>query len=78
MKWLAQRGARDGILVNGVAPASVVTPMMAGRPVDTGRIPLGRMAQPEEVAGPIAFLCAPASSYMTGTILDVNGGIYSA
>ena len=78
VKWLAQRGAPEGVLVNGVAPASVRTPMMDGQSVDLARIPLGRMAEPHEVAGPIAFLCAPASSYMTGTILDVNGGVHMA
>jgi 3-oxoacyl-[acyl-carrier protein] reductase len=78
VKWLARHGAPGNILVNAVAPASVRTPMMDGQPVDLTRIPLGRMAEPEEVAGPIAFLCSPAASYMTGTILDVNGGVYMA
>ena len=78
VKWLSRQGAPDGILVNGVAPASVKTPMMEGRPVDLSRIPLHRMATADEVAGPIAFLCVPASSYMTGTILDVNGGVFAA
>ena len=77
VRWLARQGAPHGILVNGVAPASVATPMMNGRAVDLSAIPLGRMATPEEIAGPIAFLCMPASSYMTGTILDVNGGVYA-
>ena len=77
VKWLARQGAPYGVLVNAVAPASVATPMMEGRSVDLDGIPLGRMATVEEVAGPIAFLCAPASGYMTGTILDVNGGIYA-
>lgn len=75
VKWLAQQGAPDGILVNGVAPASTATPMMKGQSVDLGRIPLGRMSSPEEVAWPIAFLCCDAASYMCGTILDVNGGV---
>jgi len=78
VKWLAQRGGRDKVLVNGVAPASVRTPMMQGRPVDLGRIPLGPMAEPDEVAWPIAFLCSRACSYITGTVLDVNGGVYMA
>jgi NAD(P)-dependent dehydrogenase (short-subunit alcohol dehydrogenase family) len=76
VKWLARQGAPDDILVNAVAPASIRTPMMEGQPVDVGKIPLGRMGEPEEVAGPVAFLCSPAASYMTGTILDVNGGVY--
>jgi NAD(P)-dependent dehydrogenase (short-subunit alcohol dehydrogenase family) len=76
VKWLAQRGGPDNILVNGIAPASTVTPMMEGQKVDLQRIPLRRMAQPDEVAWPIAFLCSEAASYVCGTILDVNGGVY--
>ena len=73
---MAQRGGPLNILVNGVAPASTATPMMEGRPVDLERIPLRRMSQPEEIAWPTAFLCSDAASYMCGTILDVNGGVY--
>jgi len=78
VKWLAQRGGPDNVLVNGVAPASTATPMMEGRPVDVQRIPLRRMSRPEEVAWPIAFLCSDAASYVTGTVIDVNGGVYMA
>jgi NAD(P)-dependent dehydrogenase (short-subunit alcohol dehydrogenase family) len=76
VKWLARRAAPSGVVVNGIAPASVRTPMMADQPVDLARIPVGRMAEPEEVAWPIAFLCSPAASYVCGTILDVNGGVW--
>ena len=75
VKWLARRYGPAGILVNAVAPASVRTPMMRGQNIDLARIPLSRMAEPEEVAGPIVFLCSPASSYVTGVVLDVNGGV---
>jgi len=76
VKWLARRVASQGILVNGVAPASVATPMMRDRPVDLERIPLGRKAEAHEIAWPIAFLCSDAASYICGTVLDVNGGVY--
>ncbi len=49
---------------------------MAGKPVDLERIPLARMAQAEEIAAPIAFPCSFAASYICGTLLDVNGGVY--
>jgi NAD(P)-dependent dehydrogenase (short-subunit alcohol dehydrogenase family) len=39
-------------------------------------IPLGRKGRTEEIAWPIAFLCSPAASYITGAVLDVNGGVY--
>lgn len=42
----------------------------------TVAIPLGRVAEPVEIAWPIAFLCSDAASYITGSILDVNGGIF--
>jgi NAD(P)-dependent dehydrogenase (short-subunit alcohol dehydrogenase family) len=76
VKWLAQRGGPHNVLVNGVAPASTETPMIAGQPVDLSRIPLGRKAAPEEVAWPIAFLCSDAASYVCGAVLDVNGGVH--
>ena len=76
VKWLAQRGGPDNVLVNGVAPASTETPMIAGQPVDLSRIPLRRRSQPEEIAWPIAFLCSEAASYITGAMLDVNGGVF--
>ncbi len=78
VRWLARQGAPGGVLVNGVAPASVRTPMMQGQPVDLTRVPLGRMAEPEEVAWPIAFLCSRAASFVTGVILDINGGVLMA
>ncbi len=75
VKWLAQRGGPQNVLVNGIAPASTETAMIAGQPVDLTRIPLRRKSEPEEIAWPIAFLCSPAASYVCGTVLDVNGGV---
>jgi 3-oxoacyl-[acyl-carrier protein] reductase len=49
---------------------------MHNKPVDLARIPLGRKAQATEIAWPIAFLCSDAASYVCGTVLDVNGGVY--
>jgi NAD(P)-dependent dehydrogenase (short-subunit alcohol dehydrogenase family) len=76
VKWLARQAAPHNIVVNGIAPASVETAMMKDRPVDLERIPLGRKAKAEEIAWPIAFLCSEAASYVCGTVLDVNGGVY--
>jgi NAD(P)-dependent dehydrogenase (short-subunit alcohol dehydrogenase family) len=78
VKWLARQVGPNKILVNGVAPASIETPMMRKRPVDLERIPLGRMGRADEIAWPIAFLCSNAASYICGTVIDVNGGVYMA
>lgn len=76
VKWLARKAAPDGVLVNAIAPGATASAMTEGQPFDTGSIPLKRMARPEEIAWPIAFLCSDAASYMTGTVLDVNGGVF--
>ena len=76
VKWLARQVAPQNVIVNGVAPASIETPMMSDRSVDLDRIPLGRMGKPEEIAWPIAFLCSDAASYVCGAVIDVNGGVY--
>lgn len=74
--WLAQRAAPQGVLVNGVAPGPVASAMTATTPYDNSKYPLGRIGRPDEIAWPVAFLCSPAASYVSGTILDVNGGLF--
>jgi NAD(P)-dependent dehydrogenase (short-subunit alcohol dehydrogenase family) len=76
VKWLAKRGAPHGVLVNGIAPGPIETAMTRGQAFDLARIPLGRMGAADEIAWPIAFLCSPAAGYITGAVLDVNGGLY--
>lgn len=39
-------------------------------------LPMGRIADPEEIAWPLAFLCSPAASYISGAVLGVNGGLF--
>ncbi|MFD4249427.1 SDR family NAD(P)-dependent oxidoreductase [Amycolatopsis thermoflava] len=74
VKWLAKTEAAHGITANGVAPGVVDTEMVAGRGYRPDYCPLGRLAQPEEIARVAAFLASPAASYMTGAVVDVNGG----
>ena len=74
--WLAQRAAPQGVLVNGIAPGPIATPMTATTPYPKDRYPLGRIGEPEEIAWPAAFLCSPAASYFSASILDVNGGLF--
>ena len=75
VKWLSRQGIKRGVLVNAVAPGPVETAMTTGFNA-AGMLPLGRLGRPEELAWPIAFLCSPAASYLSGAILDVNGGAF--
>ena len=77
---LAKEGAAAGIRVNAVAPGFTDTDMFrsmdaAARQRLTAQIPLGRVGEPEEVARAIRFLATDESSYITGQILAIDGGI---
>lgn len=74
VKWLAKTEAPHGIHANGVAPGVVDTEMISGLGYQPDYCPLGRLARPEEIARVAAFLATPAASYLTGTVVDVNGG----
>ncbi len=78
---LAVEWAEDGIRVNAVAPWYIRTRRTSGALADADyldevleRTPLGRIGEPEEVAGAVAFLCLPAASYVTGECIAVDGG----
>jgi len=75
---LASEVARLGIRVNVVAPGLIETDMIANAPKDyiKAMIPMARIGRPEEVAKVVSFLCSDASSYVTGQILSVNGGMF--
>jgi 3-oxoacyl-[acyl-carrier protein] reductase len=77
---LAQEMAGRNILVNSVAPGFIDTDMTGELPADVkerimGNIPLGRIGRPEEIADVVAFL-ATRGSYITGSVVHVNGGLY--
>jgi Tropinone reductase 1 len=82
-RGLACEWATWGIRVNAVTPWMTMTPMLeaavASDPSALDKVrewtPIGRLAAPEEIAGPIVFLCMPASSYMTGQVVGVDGGL---
>jgi NAD(P)-dependent dehydrogenase (short-subunit alcohol dehydrogenase family) len=83
-KSLAVAWARDGIRVNAVAPGWIATPLTQALQDDPersshllARTPFARWGLPEEIAGPVLFLCSDAASFMTGAIVPVDGG-YSA
>ena len=79
VKSLASELGPRGIRVNGVAPGWVETDMSeaaiaARRAEILAGIPLGRIAEPDDIAGPIAFLCSDLARHVHGEILNVNGG----
>eukprot|EP00056_Hartaetosiga_gracilis_P021770 m.26277 g.26277 ORF g.26277 m.26277 type:complete len:596 (+) comp9256_c0_seq1:25-1812(+) len=78
--WACEWG-KDGIRVNCVAPWYIRTPLVQGvlgnkEYMDNvlDRTPAGRIGEPSEVAGPVVFLCMPASSFITGQSISVDGG----
>jgi len=75
VKWLSRNAVGRGVLINAVAPGPVETPMTRGFNLGP-TLPMGRIGRPEELAWPIAFLCTAAASYLSGAILDVNGGAF--
>jgi len=81
VKGLSSELAPHHIYVNSVAPGWVDTDMSRPALEDpkiapgiVGKIPLGRVGTPDEIAGPILFLCTPHAGFITGEVFNVNGG----
>ncbi len=80
-KTVAREFAQRGININAIAPGYIQTPMTEVLPEKVKEelmrlIPMGRLGQPEDVAQAVLFLVSEASNYVTGQVLNVNGGIY--
>jgi 3-oxoacyl-[acyl-carrier protein] reductase len=80
-KTIAREFAQRGINVNAIAPGYIETPMTEALPEKAKEelkrvIPMERLGRPEDVAEAVLFLVSEASSYITGQVLNVNGGIY--
>ncbi|GAA3860812.1 SDR family NAD(P)-dependent oxidoreductase [Leifsonia kafniensis] len=77
---LALEGARDGVTVNAIAPGLIETPMLASmndaaRDVLTRKVPMRHTGDPSDIAEGAAFLASEAAGYVTGVVLDIDGGI---
>src|SRR5688572_12846351 len=79
---LAREAAPHGVTVNAIAPAYVKTPMVTEQLNEAqqrqilAQIPVGRFCEPEEFAHAVCFLASPLSGFITGEVLDVNGGLH--
>jgi NAD(P)-dependent dehydrogenase (short-subunit alcohol dehydrogenase family) len=80
-RGLAAELAPDGVRVNAIAPGIIATAMTEVTRADPKRlesflahVPMKRVGQPEELVGPVVFLCSDAASYVTGAVLPVDGG----
>lgn len=76
VKWMARTEAKNNVAVNAVAPGAIETDMIAGKGYSGDYCPLGRLGTAQDVAAVVAFLASPGAAYMTGSIVDVNGGFY--
>ncbi len=78
---LAKEFAGKGITVNAVAPGFIETDMLKAVPKEVmekilAQIPLGRLGKASEVAGAVAYLVSENGNYITGQVIDINGGLY--
>jgi NAD(P)-dependent dehydrogenase (short-subunit alcohol dehydrogenase family) len=83
VKTLAREFSRKGITVNAVAPGYIETDMLSSVPENAlaaicQMTPIGRLGKPEEVAEAVRFLALPGASYITGEVVNVNGGMFMA
>jgi acetoacetyl-CoA reductase len=79
-KTLAREYARKGVTVNAIAPGFVKTRMLDGVPDKAmatvlDMTPIGRLGEPTEIAAGVVYLASPSAGFITGHVLDINGGL---
>jgi acetoacetyl-CoA reductase len=82
-KALAQEVVRKGVTVNTISPGYVATDMVMAiraevRDQIVATIPMGRLAQPDEIAGLVSYLASEDAGYITGANISINGGLHMA
>jgi NAD(P)-dependent dehydrogenase (short-subunit alcohol dehydrogenase family) len=75
-KSIAFEYAAAGITANALAPALIDTEMISAMPDLHARVPIGRLGTVQDVADVVAFLCSAHAGYITGEVMDVNGGFF--
>ena len=73
-KSIATEYAAYGITSNALAPALINTDMVAGIADLAGRIPVGRLGEPADIAAAVVFLASEEAGFITGEVMDINGG----
>jgi NAD(P)-dependent dehydrogenase (short-subunit alcohol dehydrogenase family) len=79
-KTLAREYARKGVTVNAIAPGFIKTRMLDGVPDNSiesllKMTPVGRLGEPTEIGAGVLYLASPAAAFITGHVLDINGGL---
>ena len=78
-KALSQEVAKRNITVNAVAPGFILSDMTSDLPIDELKkmVPANRFGTPQEVADLVSFIASPKAAYITGEVININGGIYA-
>jgi 3-oxoacyl-[acyl-carrier protein] reductase len=77
VRYFAKQVADKGVVVNAISPGPIITPLLlsSNQIYTADHYPMKRLGRPDEIGWPLAFLCSKATSFMTGAVIDVNGGM---
>ncbi len=74
-KWVAKDGGQYGICCNAIAPGPIDTEMIRGFEFNLDVMPIRRVGQPQDIAQAVVFLASPAANFISGSVLNVDGGM---